>query len=669
MSGADSKALAYVKSKGWGFHDNGDQIILDSCPINGCDNGHFYIAMGGQKDGLFDCKKCGECGNLRRLQEHSGDRSPGVMSFKENTQEKEQRRDPLPDYLAAHRALLEDTEALSYLEDVRGYSLDMIKARKLGVVTADYKAGIASRIAKEKGAATVLVIPYVNEIGNCIFAKYRTLPPMEKMFDAPYGYDAPLYNEDVLKPDMEEILFVEGEGDALSLLSNGVNYVVGVPGANNKKANWIGKLDKYAPKHIYMLYDGDKVGQDAAYKMATRIGIEKVLNIIVPPFEVEVEPQDCKKCDGKSTECQHRRPGKDINEWFASGKTLEDLEILKKQAMQFDVEGVKSTGGALDAFEADLDGKSATATYMSPWPSLNKKFGGAEPGDVIDIIAEEKRGKTTFALQWADFLVGQGFDTLFYCLEMPPERLVRKWVSCITQTDDTPAVDPEEAELRRKVMKQALREARALAKERAADMLFGYTPGADLDKMFDTMKQAVRRYGVKVIVFDNIQAAADKTLKNPAHRTIWLSQISKRMKDFALEHKVLLIRIIQPTKIPAGQIVGSQNADGSSQLSKDCDVSMAMHRNSRAKITASDFEAMGGFVDEVVSFDPQTMINIDRCRYAPGGQIALWFYGNLSTFVEFTEHQRREAEKTAESMQPTNGGALVVEGQEQEVEV
>lgn len=660
---SESKALAYVKQKGWGFQENGDQIILEECPLDSsCGSGHFYIAMGGNKDGLWSCHKCGQSGNLRRLQEESGDRVANVTSFKDMAQAREERQDQLPDYLTCHRNLLDNTEALNYLEDTRGYSLDLIKQRKLGLTVA--QRGIGNRIFKEKGEVPLLVIPYITEAGNCIFAKYRTLPPIEKMFDAPYGYDAPLYNEDALKLGLDYFIFVEGEPDTLAMLSNGETNVAGLPGANTKKAAWITKLDKCAPKKTYTLFDTDNVGQKAAYKMATRIGLEKVWNIVLPEFTVA--GTDCEFCNGSgvfhldelSTEpCKCVRPGKDVNEWFANGHTLEDLEVLKQQSVQFDVSGVTGLDGALDYLESEIDGKgSLMPPFQTPWPSLNRKLGGAEPGDVVDIIALEKRGKSTFALQWTEFLVSQGYDTLFYCLEMPAHRLARKWVSLVTETDDSPAQSEADGIARGKAMKLAIQEARHIAKNREADILFGYTTGRDLDSVFDTMKQAVRRYGVKVIVFDNVQMLADLTLSNPAHRTIHMSQISKRLKALATDNKVLMIRIIQPTKIGEGQIVNSSNADGSSQISKDCDASITMHRNRRAQITSSDFEKMGSFVDENVSFEPQTIINVDITRYAGGGKTTLWFKGECSQFIEFDAHQREEAAKAAEGQLPTGGG-------------
>src|ERR1019366_4033940 len=87
-----------------------------------------------------------------------------------------------------------------------------------------------------------LVFPYVNG-GKYTYAKARTLPPAKKEFLGAGGRENPLFNADVIHPDTEYIILVEGEGDCMSVLSIGENNVIGVPGAGMKKAAWLDRLD------------------------------------------------------------------------------------------------------------------------------------------------------------------------------------------------------------------------------------------------------------------------------------------------------------------------------------------------------------------------------------------------------------------------------------------
>ena len=194
------------------------------------------------------------------------------------------------------------------------------------------KLGLKDKVYFHKAGETkALVIPYLSVEGNITFAKLRTLPPAEKDFTCPSGYEAGLYNSPALSEDCKEIIFVEGEADCLALLSHNIENVVGVP--EKEKYARIETVDRIAPK-IYILFDNDQAGTKGAQDLASRIGIEKCLKIVLP----------------KGT--------KDINEYFQAGGTVEGFEELKKRAVLFDVTGVVGTGNALQQLEDELKRKS-----------------------------------------------------------------------------------------------------------------------------------------------------------------------------------------------------------------------------------------------------------------------------------------------------------------------
>jgi 5S rRNA maturation endonuclease (ribonuclease M5) len=271
-------------------------------------------------------------------------------------------------------------------------------------------------------------------------------------------------------------------------MSQGIDYVSGVPGANVKKADWIQKLDELKPKRIYILYDADRVGQKAAQELAERIGIEHCWKIVLPPF---------KKQDGED--------GKDINEWFAAGHTLEEFEELKRKARNFAVSGVLGAADALDELEEDFLNGTTEAKYVTKYLSLNSKIGGFNPGDVIDISALAKHGKTTWVMNILEDLVLRYNESAFlYCLEMPVKRMARKWASHVTLTDDTPGQS--------KMTVDVIRAAKEYARSREAELLFGYSTVRTPDEVYDKIRQVVRRYGAKFVCFDNLQLLCDKTL-------------------------------------------------------------------------------------------------------------------------------------------------------------
>jgi hypothetical protein len=652
---AKSAAMAFIVSQGWNWQGpTGGQIQVEVCPF--CKKADFklYIAVSdpseSSRDGLFFCHhgSCNKTGNLRSLQEVTGVRVPGVDSRKEWSGSKD-GPEQLPNVEMCHGALLSDAEAMDYLISVRGFSKDIIERQKLGLVE--------KRFFREAGEVKALVIPYLVN-GNVVFAKYRTLPPAPKDFTSSTGWDAPLYNGEVLNDDnVHDVVFVEGETNTISMMDFGVANVVGVPGANLRKTQWIETLDKRGDDlKKYILYDDDKAGKKGAQELASRIGVDKCWRMTLPKFEVTVPVDQCKLCDtdghlisagtDKHVPCEHKRNGKDINEWFRlAGGTKEKFEDLKKEAVQFDVTGVTGPEDALQQLEDELNGKVDLAPkYVSGWPELSALV-GFEDGDIIDIVAPEKVGKTTFGLNLMDHMVKTyNEDGLIVCLEMTQARLARKWVAHLTQFEDKITV-PGTVDSKNKLieLKAAVQQAKQIQSERQADLYFAYPQMVkEPEDVFRLIRDCIRRYGVKWVMFDNVQRLCDDTLKNQNHRTVHLSQISKGFAKLAKDNKIKMIRILQPKRIERGELISSNDVDGSSQVAKDCDAMMTMWRSVIGEIKKKQYEEEPNAMNVVdVSFEPRTRISVALSRYSSGGTCYLFCDGARSTFRSYTDDEKK----------------------------
>ena len=615
----NSRGLQLVISQGWNWKEaTGGQIQVEKCPFCGKGDFKFYMACCDPKessrDSLFFCHhgSCAKTGNGRTLAEHLGLRIPGVDSRSEWAGKGDSKSDSLPDVEQCHSALLGDAEALDYLLNIRKFTKEVIDRQKLGL-----KEKIWFRKAGETRA---LVIPYLSAEGNVTYVKYRTLPPAEKDFITPSGWDAQLFNGQVLQEGCKEVIFLEGECDVLSCMSNGIEYAVGVPGANVKKAEWIAVLDKVAPEKIYLLYDNDSVGQRAAQEMASRIGIDKCLKITLPMGI------------------------KDINEFFAKGGTLEEFEKFKNAAKLYDITGVTSSLDALTQLENELYDKTDLAPkYVFPWPELNRLI-GCEDGDVLDILAPEKVGKTTFGLNILDHMVSQyGEDGLLICLEMTQARLARKWVALVTGFEDTmtePNTDASRAKLAE--LKAACVTARSIQQSRGADLYFAYPQLVrEPEDVFKLIRDCIRRYGVKWVMFDNLQRLCDDTLKNQGHRTVQLSQISKGLTKIAKDYRIKMIRILQPKRIEKGSTISTQDVDGSSQTNKDCDGLLTLWRATVGEQKRSEWETQQqGFEESYESFEPIMRVAVGLSRYSAGGTTRLYYDGARSQVRSLEDAQK-----------------------------
>jgi 5S rRNA maturation endonuclease (ribonuclease M5)/replicative DNA helicase len=623
----NSIALQYVIGKGWSWEEaGGDQIKIQNCPYCSRSDFKFYMACSapesGSRDGLNFCHACKETGNLRRLQEHCGDRVQGVDSRADWAGGKAKILTELPDVEAAHAALLSDAETLDYLMNVRKFSMDIIKKQKLGVKEKHF--------FHKAGETKAIVTPYLSSEGNVTWVKYRTVPPHVKDFSSPHG-EAGLYNAGALNEDCKEIILCEGENDCISLLDHGIIDVCGVPGANVKKASWIEALDRINPK-IYILFDTDGPGNKGAQELAQRIGLEKCLKIRLP------------------------KTVKDIGEWFAKGGAAEELQTLKEEAVMFDVGGVVSSGDALQDLEDKLEGREDLApTYVSQWPELNKLVGW-EDGDVLDIVGEAKRGKTVLAMNILDHMVKTYNEPgLLCCLEMLPERLARKWVSIVTGFEDS-LVAPGTPEAKAKLieLKECIIRAKEEQRNRTADLYFAYPQMVrDPEDVFKLIRDCIRRYGVKWVCLDNIQRLCDDTLRSQNMRTIHLSQISKGLTKIAKDYKVKMIRIVQPKKIASGAIVTSADVDGSSQIDKDTDAMIVLHRRSIGVATKSAYEEESdNYSESEESFDSRMRVTVGLSRYSSGGHCDLLFDGAKSQVRSYDASAKLPQQQAFNSLLP-----------------
>jgi replicative DNA helicase len=318
---------------------------------------------------------------------------------------------------------------------------------------------------------------------------------------------------------------------------------------------------------------------------------------------------------------------------------------MKENAGLFDVTGVISSVDALTQLEDELNGKVDLApTYVFQWPELNRLL-GMENGDVLDVVAPEKVGKTTFGLNILDHMVAAyGEDGLLVCLEMTQARLAKKWVALVTGFEDImtePGTELSKQKLAE--LKGCVVTARSIQQSRGADLYFAYPQLVkEPEDVFKLIRDCIRRYGVKWVMFDNVQLLCDNTLKNQAHRTVQLSQISKGLARLAKDYGIKMIRILQPKRIEKGATISTQDVDGSSQIAKDCDAMITLWRSAVGELKKSEWETkQQGFEETAESFEPVMKITVGLSRYSSGGSTKLFYDGARSQVRSLKTEQKK----------------------------
>ena len=260
----------YLEQKGIKFRMAGKELIAH-CVFGDCDKdsrsneGHLYF---NGETGQYDCKKCGEKGNLITLQKHFGDYVESLPKTAKTRLFGQEMAE------SCHNAII--PRIRQYLNS-RGISDALISDHKLGY-------------GRFYGSYWI-TIPIKDNLGNYLFFKLRQDPLYgSDKRTYPKGTDtcpveAQIYDRQALEKGGENILICEGEFDCLLAVSKGIPAITSTHGAGTFKNDWIKEVVRKYQK-IYICFDNDEAGQKGAQriaKMARELGHREIYIISLPP--------------------------------------------------------------------------------------------------------------------------------------------------------------------------------------------------------------------------------------------------------------------------------------------------------------------------------------------------------------------------------------------------
>lgn len=236
----------YLSQKGIAFRESGKEIIT-KCLFNDCDRdskgdeGHLYFS---KETGQYDCKKCGEKGNLITLAKHFGDMGPKPRTTNTfNAELVEKCHLALPPHIRKYLNMRGLTDA----------------------VIDEYKLGYGQFYRK-----SWITIPIKDIYGNYSFFKLRQDPAFgNDKITYPKGAEAQLYDWEMLTKANIPLVICEGELDRLLLLSKGVSAITSTHGAMTFKDEWVEKIGK--DKKIYVCFDNDEAGKKGSERVAKMV--------------------------------------------------------------------------------------------------------------------------------------------------------------------------------------------------------------------------------------------------------------------------------------------------------------------------------------------------------------------------------------------------------------
>ena len=539
-----------------------------------CSGGRLTMQV---ETGLWDCKTCGDRGNLLTMKKRLGDlykvsgpkgRSKDEPSIKGSGKKRPpmERVDKMVDKLWNNDGAAGVRE---YLLRVRAIPERVLR---------DWKVGAVKRRGKWWVAYTAF-----DEYGLPAHVKFRTVPPAKREFRRWKDCDTTLYMPPpgVAEFDYTKPLFIcEGEPDLLSCHAYGIpNAITGTAGASQ---GWPDEWIEFARKFpdVYVALDRGQAGEAGSEKLAKAIGLHKCLRVRPP------------------------KGAGDWNEALAAGFERDFIMDCLDSGEPWEPEDIKPVSSYFEELKAMRRGDIDFLGESTGWAPCDDVWGGVRLGELTTVTGETGDGKTTWvgalALNMAKLA---GWPVLFAELEHKAVKVVRKWVSTEAGKDvlDKATTTDQEAE-------DAMRSVEGMPL-----YMLDHWGKVEVEKLCDTIRWAAQTNGVKMAVIDHLHYMIGPVQDERQA----IDNAMRELNRCALESNVHIVLVSHPRNITDGDdaILQMHHLKGSSGIKQESHNIISVWRRRAAARAGSN------------SGRPQTVITFLKVREDAGeeGRVLLYF--------------------------------------------
>lgn len=389
----------------------------------------------------------------------------------------------------------------------------------------------------------VLVFPFYDEKGDLQFIKYRKMD-FDKTKDknkewCESGCKAILFGMDQCNPENDTLIITEGQIDSLSLVEAGIENAVSVP-TGAKGFSWVPHCWDFLKQYKTLIVFGDYENGHITLLEELQQRFDGVVK--------HVRPQDYMEC-------------KDANELLQKhGKSA----LVRAVAHSVPVEHPQIMNLA-DVKSVDLGNMER---FSSGIPSLDRILGGFYFGQLILLTGERGEGKSTLASQFGTFAVESGYNVFFYSGELM-NWYFKAWFD--GQVAGGKHINKKKTDLG--FMNYSV-DASIIPQMQSwyRDKVFIYDNNILANKgdsLLETMEAAIKQYGCRVLVVDNLMTAMidDISVDQYRQQTIFVNDLAKMAK----QHNVVIFLIAHPRK-KQGFGFGNDDVAGSSNITNLVDV-------------------------------------------------------------------------------------------------
>lgn len=390
----------------------------------------------------------------------------------------------------------------------------------------------------------VLVFPFYDDTGTLQFVKYRKTD-FDKEKDSSKEWcekdcKAILFGMDHCNMENDTLVITEGQIDSLSLTEAGVENAVSVP-TGAKGFTWVPHCWDFLKKFKTLIVFGDFEKDHMT-----------LLDDLKQRFDgtvKHVRQQDYLEC-------------KDANEILQKhGK--EALVKAVQQAVPVEHPQILSLA---DVSRVDL---SKMEKFSTGLPTLDRILGGFYFGQLILLTGERGEGKSTLASQFGSFAVKAGYNVFFYSGELMNWYFKAWFDGQVAGGNHINRKATDSGFVNYSVDAAVM----PLMEEWYRDKVFIYDNDILAEKgdtLLDTMEVAIKQYGCRVLMVDNLMTAMVDNISEDQYRqqTIFVNSLAKMAKQY----NVVIFLIAHPRKKQGFGNFDNDDVAGSSNITNLVDV-------------------------------------------------------------------------------------------------
>ena len=351
-----------------------------------------------------------------------------------------------------------------------------------------------------------------------------------------------LFHMNKINPELP-LVISEGEADTLSIIESGWNNVVSVPfGAGNTawiehNFDWLEQFDS-----IIICSDNDEAGVKMRKEVIPRLGSWRTKYIDIPKTII-------------NRKTGHEVPIKDMNEvlYYAGKEAVLDLIEHAEDP------GVPSIVNVSEIQDIDLDEMDGVVTGIKELDSeIMKLFYGT----LTIVSGLPGAGKTSFLSQIACQSLEQNKPVWMFSREMP-SWMEKNWLNYIMAGGHHINVFENDSGAKYYKIDPSVKD-KINAYYDKRWFLYRDDWSNALDDLLSSMEDSVRKYGVKLLILDNLMTINIGSNENNdlQKQTDCVNKLIK----FAMKYSVAVVLVAHPRKLQSGADIGIQDISGSANL-------------------------------------------------------------------------------------------------------